>query len=411
MVCDLVGDFVAKVIKPLTATAVKAATPENSPLRDGGGLYLEISSASKRWRFNYYKPYTKRRTDISLGIWPAMSLQDARLLRDKYRALLDQNIDPQDYLKNLEQERISAHLNTFEKIAETWKVNFKAKKVMSKTMFDDWRRLQKYILPKIGNVPISNVNAKLLVDVLQPVAKAGLTSVIEKVLRTVVSIMDFAENMGIIEMHNCHKAKKSFHIKTAKNNPTIEPHELQSFITDIKNSPIQARTLYLIYWQLLTAVRPAEAVSVEWTEIDFGNKVWHIPAEKMKGRLGYKRPHSVPLSRQALSVLEQMLYFKNSSKYVFYSRSDGNKTMNSETVNVALKRNGYKDKLTAHGMRALVRTYLAQQGVDTNVAETVLAHDIRNKLEKVYNRHDYLEERVAVMQMWGDYVEMCGFEI
>lgn len=402
----------AKIIKPLTATEVKNARPEDSPLRDGGGLILEISPASKRWRFDYRKPFSGKRTDIRIGIYPTLSLAEARAKRDEFKALLAQNIDPREYLKRLELEKLSEELNSFGKVAERWRDNFKAKQVEDVTMFEDWRRLENHIFPKLADVPLSSINARLLVEVLQPVAKRGHSSVIEKTLRTVVSIMDYAENSGLIEIHNCHKARKSFHIEEAQNNPTIPPEELPRLVADIKQwleeGKIQAKTYYLLGWSLLTGVRPAEAVSVEWSEIDWENAIWHIPAEKMKGRMNKKMPHSVPLSRQALEILQNMREISGRT-FIFNSYANPQNPMSSETVNRVLNRNGYKDILTAHGIRSIVRTYLAKQNVERNTAEAVLSHKIKDRLERTYNRSDYFEERIPVMQMWADYVSNCGW--
>ena len=170
----------AKIIKPLTATEVKNARPEDSPLRDGGGLILEISPASKRWRFDYRKPFSGKRTDIRIGTYPAVSLVEARAKRDEFKALLAQNIDPREHLKRLEFEKLSETLNTFGKVAERWRDNFKAKQVEDNTMFEDWRRLENHIFPKLADAPLSSINFRLLVEVLQPVAKRGHSSVIEK---------------------------------------------------------------------------------------------------------------------------------------------------------------------------------------------------------------------------------------
>lgn len=281
-------------------------------------------------------------------------------------------------------------------------------------MSEDWRRLENHIFPKLADTPISLINSRILVEVMQPVAKKGHSSVIEKTLRTVVAIMDYAENLGLIEYHNCHKAKKSFHIATAENNPTIPPDELPIFLSDVQNwvfsNKIYAPTYYLIGWSLLTAVRPAEAVSVEWSEIDWDNAVWHIPKEKMKGRKNKKRPHSVPLSRQAITLLLKMKEINGQSRFVFCSSQNHQKAMSSETVNRCLLRNGYKDRLTSHSIRSIVRTYLAKIKIEFNTAESVLAHLIKDKLERTYNRLDFFEERIPVMQTWGDYVEKCGWK-
>ncbi|MGY4674210.1 integrase arm-type DNA-binding domain-containing protein [Ursidibacter arcticus] len=355
-----------KVIKPLTATEVKNAKSENSPLQDGYGLSLIVTEHSKRWCFRYSRPITKKRNDISLGAYPEISLLEARALRDEYRAMLADGIDPSDYRKQRKREQEQALLenqNTFENVSIKWRDNFKSKRVMPETMAEDWRRLENHIFPLLANVHIEKINSRLLVDVLLPVYKKGHTSVIEKVLRTVCSVMDYAENTGLIEIHNCHKARKSFNFNPAQNNPTIPPNQLPKFVRDMLKADIQPRTLLLIFWQLLTAVRPSEAVEAEWTEIDFDQKLWHIPKEKMKGRKNSKKAHSVPLSMQALAILRILEQYKGGSRFVFQSISKPHQPMSSETVNVALKRNGYKGILTGHGMRSIVRTYLAQQGV------------------------------------------------
>lgn len=405
----------AKVIKPLTAVEVKNAKPEDSPLRDGGGLLLDISPTSKRWRFDYRKPLTGKRTDIKLGNYPAMSLQDARAKRDEYKALLAQNIDPRDHIKRLELAALSDELNTFRKIAERWRDNFKAKQVEAQTMVEDWQRLENHIFPKLADMPLSAINSRLLVEVLQVVDQRGHYSVIEKTLRTVVSIMDYAENVGIIEMHNCHKAKKSFHIPEAENAPTINPKELPILIADmqrwLQEKKIYAKTFYLIAWSLLTAVRPAEAVCVEWREIDWENRIWAIPKEKMKGRKGKKQMHYVPLSNEAIALLNKMKLLSQSSAYVFASSRNPKAPMSSETVNRVLSRNGYGGKLTSHGIRSIIRTYLADQDIEFNTAESVLAHKIKDRLERTYNRLNYLEKRVPVMQIWGDYMTASGWRI
>lgn len=401
----------ARIIKPLSVQQIKNATEADSPLRDGEGLFLKITSCSKIWRFDYYKPFTQKRTSIKLGEFPQMSLLEARAKRTEYKNLLAQSIDPQDYIKAQYQQVKDKKSNTFLSIAKQWRADFKEKIVMPETMSDDWRRLENHIFPTLSDTPISEINSKKLISVVQPLYHKGHTNALEKTLRLVVEIMDYAENIGIIDIHNCHKAHKAFHFKPATRNPTIKPDQLPNLISDVMRSNIQLKTKLLIFWSLLTAVRPAEVVSVEWSEIDWRNKVWRIPKEKMKGRKIEKRAHIVPLSEQALGILEIMKGFSGSSRFVFAHFSDPEKSMSSETVNMALKRNGYKGILTSHGIRSIIRTYLADIGIEKNTAESVLAHKIKDQLEHTYNRHDYLKQRTPVMQLWADYMVRCGFDL
>lgn len=395
------------IIKPLTVTEIKNATPENSPLRDGQGLTLFITPTSKKWRLDYKRPITKKRTFLTLGGYPQISLKEARELRSFYKELIAKDIDPQEYLREKKLEKIRQLENTFYKAAVKWKA-FKSQKVEEKTMNDDWRRLEKHIFPKLAHQPITKINARLLVEVLQPVYKKGQTSVIEKVLRSVDGIMDYAENTGIIDAHNCHKAKKAFHYKPATKNPTISTEEIPQFIRKIKGCTALPINVYLVFWTMLTGVRPAEAVAAEWAEIDFENRLWHIPKEKMKGRKNQKRPHTVPLSPQAIEILQKVKAFTGRYRFVFPSISKPYQPKNSESANNTMKRNGYKDKFTSHGMRALLKTWCAQNGVPAQVSEAILAHNVGNKLEHTYNRYDYLKERRTVMEQWGEFLAQNG---
>lgn len=397
----------AIIIRPLTATEIKNATPEKSPLRDGEGLFLEITSHSKKWRLDYRRPITKKRTSITLGSYPLMSLKEAREKKQEYRALLAKGIDPKEERERQKREQFERIEGTFYKVALEWK-KLKAKQVTQKTLNEDWQRLENHIFPKLKAVPIGKINSKILVDTLQRVYQKGHTSVIEKSLRSIEGIMDYAENRGLIEMHNCHKAKKAFVFKPAVNNPTISDDQLPKLIYQILTANIKPQTKHLIFWHLLTGVRPAEAVSVEWKEIDWQNCLWHIPAEKMKGRRHKKRPHTVPLCSQAMLLLRRMLAFSGRTAFVFPHYRRANQPMHSETANATLKRIGYKDKQTSHGFRALISTHLNAQGFDADVIEAVLAHEVHGKVRRVYNRYDYLKERIPVMQYWGDFLEKCG---
>ncbi|WP_018652240.1 integrase arm-type DNA-binding domain-containing protein [Actinobacillus capsulatus] len=187
----------AVIIKPLTAQQINNAKPEESPLRDGEGLILFITNTSKKWRLDYKRPITKSRTSITLGDYPDISLKEARQLRQFYRGLLADGIDPKKYLREKEAEKADRIENSFYKIAVKWKA-FKSQKVKEETMFDEWRRLDKHIFPKLGALPIKDINSRLLVEVLQPVYRKGHTSVIEKTLRSIEGIMDYAENTGLI---------------------------------------------------------------------------------------------------------------------------------------------------------------------------------------------------------------------
>ncbi len=173
--------------------------------------------------------------------------------------------------------------------------------------------------------------------------------------------------------------------------------KLQRLIRSLVMSNLSVPTRCLIEWQLLTLVRPSEASGARWAEIYLGAKLWTIPAERMKA----KRVHIVPLSSQALDILEVMKPISAHREYIFPSRNDPKQPMNSQTANAALKRIGYGGKLVAHGLRAIASTALNEHGFNADVIEAALAHSDKNEIRRAYNRSTYLEHRVDLMNWWG----------
>ena len=405
----------AKLIKPLSSTEIKNAKPKEKEytLSDGDGLLLLIlPSGSKSWRFNYTRPITGKRTKIALGSYPEISLADARAKREEYRALLAKDIDPQQEKIRVQQENENRLKDTFRSVAESYFNGIYQQKAKNpETREKNWARLENHIFPYIGDKHVSEIKVKELVTIYEKIADRSNT--LKKLHQLVGAIMDHAITKGILESHNCRLAVKNFHIKSSTPHPTIKPDELPKLFQDLENARIAKKTYLLICWSFLTALRPKEAVNAEWSEIDFTNKLWHIPKEKMKGQADKKRPHSVPLSSQAIQLLEVMKMFSENSPFVFAGRSSNNHPMNKATVNVTLKRIGYKDKLTAHGIRAFVKTFLASKKIDRNISESVLSHLLESgdTLENTYNRYDYLEERKSVMQLIGNYCEQCGMNL
>lgn len=399
----------ARVVVPLTDTKIKNAKPKDKQfdLPDGNGLLLQVKpNGSKLWRFNYVKPYIKTRTYISLGGYPELSLSKAREIREEYRALLAQNIDPQEYRKKKEMDEVNQLENTLSKIAESWKSK-KALEVSSKTMQDTWNRLNKHILCKIGDVPIASITPALLISVLKPVADEGKLETVHRIINKINEVLDFAVNAGLLDVNKCSTVGKAFPTSEVKNFAAITPAQLPKFLQDLMRFKITQQTKSLILWQMLTMVRPSEAAKAEWTQIDWDNKWWEIPASNMKKTKAGARKHIVPLSTQALKLLEKIHKETGNSRYLFPHMTDVNKHMSSETARSAISKNGYKGIMTAHGMRTLASTYLNELELNADVIEASLAHKIKG-VRGVYNRATYLEQRKEIMQIWGDYVEKCS---
>ncbi|WP_288065707.1 tyrosine-type recombinase/integrase [Rodentibacter caecimuris] len=177
---------------------------------------------------------------------------------------------------------------------EKWKEK-KADEVQAKTLEKNWGRLEKYLFPKLGAMPISAITPKLVIETLTPLKERGINDTLQRVVRLLNEILNFAVNVALIEFNQCVNVASSFSAPTTENNPTIRPELLPEFLSDLRDSNSSMQVKLLIKWQLLTMVRPKESLSAEWAEIDFNQKLWAIPAEKMKGG---KRGHIVLLSTQ-----------------------------------------------------------------------------------------------------------------
>ncbi|MBE2896577.1 integrase arm-type DNA-binding domain-containing protein [Pasteurellaceae bacterium HPA106] len=400
----------ARLTTPLTSLQIERAKPKAKEysLCDGQGLKVRISpNGVKKWIFNYNRP-NKTRTQISLGKFPAVSLAQARELRLEYLSLLSRGIDPQIHRKQQSAKDNNQAEITFFAIACRWKEK-REKEIEPLTMKKNWRRLEQYIFPIIGEYPIAEITPPLLIEVLQPINKKDINDTLHRLINLVNQILHYGVNIGAIEVNYCVKVADAFHKKTKEHQKAIHYRELPKLIRDMKNGPANPLTKLLFEWELLTMVRPSEAVSVEWSEIDFDEKLWHIPAEKMKKTKAGRFALSVPLSRQALQVLEKMKPISSHLKYVFPHDKNPRKHASNGTVLNAIYDIGYKGEQTAHGLRSIGRTYLNDYGgLDHNTIEACLAHKTGTEVSRAYNRSDYLKLREPIMQIWADYVEQCA---
>ena len=398
----------ARKTLPLTDTQIKAAKPRDKDysLFDGGGMYLLIkANNSKIWRFKYTRPYTKKGALISFGSYPEVSLQQARKLRDEARELIKQGIDPQEHKAELEQRKQDEISSTFKKVATDWFKVKSGKGLTESTLKRTWESLELHIFPYIGNKSIFKLKAKDFIQAMTPLRANGKLETIKRLCQRVNEIMFYAVNIGLIDANPAAKIKDAFESPTKGQMPTIKAQELPEFMQALAMARIELQTRCLIEWQLLTMTRPNEAVGVKWQEIDLNNCLWVIPAEKMKMR----REHTVTLNKQAMALLSIMKPISGHREHIFPSLKPPFSTpMNSQTANMAIKRMGYKNKLVAHGLRALASTILNEQGFDPNVIEAALAHVDSNSVRRAYNRATYLEQRRIMLDWWGDFVEQAS---
>ncbi len=396
----------ARITKPLTNTEVQQAKPKEKEfnLVDGDGLALRIKpNGSKLWILNYYRPYTKKRTSLSLGTYPAVTLAEARKKRTAAKELLAKDIDPKEHRDETSRLNEIAHSNTLENIAAHW-LEVKKTTVSTDHANDSWRSLELHIFPTLGKVPIHKITAIKAIETIKPIAAKGSLETVKRLCQRLNEIMIHAVNAGLIENNPLAGISKAFQHPTKQHLPTLKPEELPTLLHALSIASIKITTRSLIEWQLHTMVRPSEAAGARWDEIDFDEALWHIPAERMKS----KKAHIIPLSSQCLALLELLKPINRRSEYVFPSDRDPRKHTNPSTANTAIKRMGFDKKLVAHGMRSLASTILNEKGFDPDVIEAALAHTGKNEVRNAYNRANYIERRKPVMNWWSEHIEKAG---
>ncbi|EAS0612603.1 tyrosine-type recombinase/integrase [Salmonella enterica] len=396
-----------RITTPLNHTEIKAARPADKEytLQDGNGLYLLIKpNGSKIWRFRYCRPGDSQRVLLSFGSLDEVTLADARKRREEYRTMLAKGIDPQRHQQQQQEAESIRRNNTFRKVATNWYEMKQAQNLAPNTIKDIWRSLEKYVFPDIGDKPVNELTARQFVTLLEPIKARGNLETLKRVLQRINEVMDYAANSGLTEFNTAANVRKAFPTPVKKHMPSIRPEELPGLMQALSVASIERQTRLLIEWQLLTVTRPAEAASTRWCEIDMDAATWTIP----EGRMKMRRQHVIPLSYQALAVLEEMKKISARREYVFPGYKDPKQPMCSQTANVALKRMGFKGVLVSHGMRAIFSTAANEEGFDPDVIEAALAHVDTNVVRRSYNRSDYLEKRVVLMRWWGEFVEAAA---
>lgn len=392
----------AKIITPLSDTQVKHAKSKEKQftLADGNGLQLRVRPNGSKLRIlKYSQPYTKKRTNLGLGKYPDVSLSKARKQRDEAHRLLADNIDPKDHRIEQAQQKKEAIENTFGVVDQKW-LDLKRSQVKEETANHAWRGLQRHVLPTLASVPLDNIKPKAIITLLTPIANKGSLETVKRLCRNINEIMRLGVAQGIIEINYLADITKLFAAPKKTNMATIKPERLLELMTALKDANLLCTTHCLVHWQLHTMTRPIEAATSHWEDIDLENKVWVIPAERMK----MKKPHTIPLTEKTLELLQTIRSMTDGKKYLFTNHRDPSKHANSQSVNMALKRMGFAGELVSHGLRALASTTLNKQRFDPDVIEAALAHIDKNEVRRAYNRAQYLERRRKLMYWWSAHI-------
>ena len=395
-----------KRIAPLSDAQIKNAKPQEKDykLMDGFGLFLLITPTNgKLWRFDYR--FDNKRKMLALGAYPSVTLAEARQRREDAKKLLANGIDPGAMKKTLKSTGKELAANTFEVIARQWHLKFSAAGKWSPTHAADiMHRLEKDIFPPLGSRPISGIKPKELLTVLERIASRGaldsahrLRHHCGKIFRYAI-VHEYAERDIAADLRGALPPVKGGHHAAATTPKELAP--ILRSIDDFNGSFIVKSALQLLP---LVFCRPGELRAAEWSEINFDDCIWEIPAERMK----MKQPHIVPLSRQAINILKELQPLTGYGRYLFPCHRSPLRCMSNNALNAGLRRLGFtKEEATAHGFRASARTILDEVlKVRPDFIEHQLSHSVRDALGTAYNRTSHLDERKKMMQTWADYLD------
>ena len=360
-------------------------------------------NGSKWWRFNYR--YEGKQKTLSMGVYPDVSLADAREKILAARTQLANDIDP-GVIRKAKKIK-SSGVNQFQSVAKRWRDEMIADQEWTDShAVKTWRSLNTHVFPYIGKNEIESLGAPELKAVLDKLADAGKTELQKKIKQRISAIFNFAISEGTVNGNPTTGIKTRKH--HSKNYNHITHKELPELIQAIENESLEPTTKTGLLIALLTFQRTNEIRFASWGEIDFENALWTIPAERMK----MKREHVVPLSKQALKLFKQLQPITGDYPFIFASHHKPEKQPFSENAMLfALYRLGYRGRMTVHGFRHLASTTLNELGFDSRFIEKQLSHEDKNTIRGTYNKAEYIAERTKMMQFWSDFVLNKGNKI
>lgn len=388
----------------LTELTCKGAKPKEKAykLSDGGGMYLEVApNGSKYWRLKYRHLGKEKR--LALGVYPDVTLKEARDKRDTEKKLIKENKDPAYMRRQRKNQLLEEAANTFELIAREWYTH----------NLDSWtenhaqtiiNRLEKDVFPIIGDAPIKEITPKILLDVAKSIQERGANELAKRVIQMSKHIFQYAIITGRAERNIANDLKGLIKPKPKSHHAALEAKDLPEFVGALNQNVarLMPLTLLAVKFMMLTFVRTNEMIKAEWDEIDLDENIWLIPAKRMK----MNKDHIVPLSKQSVEILRQIRLLHNNPKYVFPSRENPRNHMSNNTILMALRRMGYAGKMTGHGFRSLaMSTIMEKLNYRFEVPDRQLAHSKKGDVNKAYDRAMFLDERTKMMQDWADYIE------
>ncbi|MGK4321675.1 tyrosine-type recombinase/integrase [Citrobacter youngae] len=403
----------------LTDVKVRNAKPGDKPIKltDGNGMHLLVQpSGSKYWRLQYR--FSGKQKMLALGVYPEVSLSEARRRREEARQLIANNVDPGEKRKTKKIEEKG--LLIFETVARDWHSS-------NRTWSDSHRKtvlssLITHVFPVIGKRNITELKTR---DLLVPLKKAEATGHLELAARLqqrITAIMRYAVHNALIDQNPAYDLTGA--VTTAKSNhrPALPPEQLPELLERIDTYKGKGITQIAVQLTLLTFIRSSELRFARWSEVNFRNALWTIPAErqelegvKYSGRGSkMKTPHLVPLSKQAVVLLKKLHAISGENELMFVGFSRDDKPISENTVNKALRTMGYdtKKEVCGHGFRTMACSALIESGLwSRDAVEKQMSHQERNSVRAAYiHKAEHLEERKLMLQWWANYLDACKAE-
>ena len=389
---------------PLTDIAIKKVAPRDKPFRlaDGKGLALLVHpNGGKYWQLRYR--FAGKGKLLALGVYPDVSLADARARRDDARKLLSNDVDPSEHRKVAKATKVEAAANSFRVVGLEWFANQKVKWSdvhADKTLW----MLERNLFPWLGDRPISEIKSPELLATLRRIESRGAHDTAQRAKQVAGQVFRYAVATGRAErdpsqdLRGALAAAVKTHLAAI-----IDPKEVAKLLQAIEGFSGTPTVKAALHLSPLLFCRPGELRHMEWAEINWDEERWEIPAEKMKLRL----PHIVPLCAQALQILRELQPLNGRSKYVFPSARGASRPLSENAVRVALRTMGFtNEQMTPHGFRAMARTILDEVlGYRVDWIEHQLAHAVKDANGRAYNRTSHLKDRKKMMQGWADYLD------
>lgn len=401
----------------LTDVVARTAKPREKAykLADAHGLYLLVSpNGSKRWYLKYR--FEGKESRIAFGAYPLISLAKAREKRDEIRLLLLEGIHPTEKREE-EKEQAQEALNTFAKVAQDWHRNISQNRWSETHAGRVWRDMERNLLPAIGHRHIADLKTKDLLEPLKVVEQNGHLDLASRLRQRVTDIMRYAVQNDLIERNPAQDLSGAIAAPKATHRPALKLNKLQDFLARIERHKGRALTRLALKLTLCVFIRSSELRFARWPEIDFKRAMWTIPAEReaipgvKHSQRGAKMrsEHLVPLSRQALALLEEIKAISGAHELIFPGDHRPTKPMSENTVNNALRTMGYDTttEICGHGFRTMACSALVESGQwSRDAVERQMSHQERNGVRAAYiHKAEHLDERRLMLQWWADYLD------